>query len=108
MDQQEIKQIYDKTMIKRSQLELNYEKEKEEKYQKLFWEYVYDRMYKMLQQIIQLYQMPNISKQQIDNAQKDFSNFLDVINMNTLPEVIDALFLEETRNNKQKQIVETI
>jgi len=48
----------------------------------------------------------SVSKGQIDTAQKEFSDFLDMVNMNTLPEVIEELVLRESREKFQVKLLE--
>ena len=108
MSQQEIQKIYERAMIKRSQQEKEFQKRQQEELEKNFWKYVDTRIQNLLTNIMKLYQMPNVSKAQIDTAQKEFSDFLDMVNMNTLPEVIDELVLRECRNQFHSSIINPI
>lgn len=101
----EIKAIYDKAMIKRSQQEKELIKRRKEELEKNYWKYLNSRLEGMLSKIIKLYETPNISKQQIDTAQREFSNTLDYVNMHTLPEVIDELVLRESRAKFQVKLL---
>ena len=104
ISQTEVEQIYKKAMIKRSQREQDITKRKREELEKNFWKYLHARIENLLRGVMELYQNPNVSKQQIDVAQKEFSDFLDFINTNTLPEVIDELVLKESRRQFQEKL----
>lgn len=106
MSQEEIRKIYDRAMIKRSQAQQVAELRNREQLESSFWAYADSRMKAILSNIINLYQIPGIPKERIDRAQKDFAEFLDVINMNTLPEVIDELVVMETRKKFQEKTME--
>ena len=103
MSQEEIKRIYERAMIKRSQREKQLQERRQKQLELDFWGYADARMQEILKNIMKLYQIPGIPKEHIDRAQREFSEFLDVINMNTLPEVIDELVLMETRKKFQEK-----
>lgn len=102
---QYIKKIYDRAMIQRSQAEKNLEKRQEEEIEKNFWQFAHARMQVLLRNILSLHDDPKISKQQIDTAEKEFSDLLDTIQMNTLPEVINQLTMD-LMQEKQLMILE--
>lgn len=102
--QQQIEQIYKSAMIKRSQQERDSVKRQQEELEKNFWQYANSRITNVLQKIMTMYQQPNISKQQIDKAQQEFSDFLDMVNMNTLPEVIDELIYRESKSQSLQKL----
>lgn len=104
MSQAEIKKIYDNAMIKRSQAQKDMAKRQQEELENNFWKYAYTRIENILKDIMQMYQNPNCSKGDIDKAQKEFSEFLDMVNMNTIPEVIDELILRESKSKYLEKI----
>lgn len=104
MSQAEIKKIYDNAMIKRSQAEKDFTKRQEEELENNFWKYAHTRMENILKGIMQMYQNPSCSKADIDKAQREFSEFISMVNMNTLPEVIDELILRETKSKYLEKI----
>ena len=104
--QQEIEEIYKNAMIKRSQKEIETQQKLQEDLEKQFWVYAQSRIETLLKKIVGFYQLPNISKNQIDQAQKEFSEFLDLVNMNTLPEVIDELIYRELKIKKFQKMKE--
>ncbi len=98
VSQLEIKQIYDKAMIRRTQMELDREKILKEKMEKDFWGYLQIRLRNMVQNIMGMYTDPKIPNDKVLEAQKEFSEFLKMVNMHTLPEVIEELIRRETKH----------
>ena len=97
-----IKKIYDRAMIQRSQAEKDLAKRQQEEIEKNFWQFAHARMQVLLRNILTLRDDPKISKQQIDTAEKEFSDLLDMISMNTIPEVINQLTMDLM---KEKQLI---
>jgi len=97
-----IKKIYDRSMINRSQIEKKMMENSQAEMDKRFWEFCHARTQRLLEQIVSLYELPNVSKKQIDTAQAEFSKFLDTLRMYTLPEVINQLTMDLM---KEKQII---
>jgi len=104
MSQAEIKKIYDNAMIKRSQNQKDFAKRQQEEIENNFWKYAYTRIENILKGVMEMYQTPSYSKSDIDKAQKEFSEFLDMVNMNTIPEVIDELILREIKSKFLEKI----
>lgn len=100
----EMKRIYDKAMIKKTAQEKDIETQLREKVEKNFWEYLDDRMRILLRNIMKLYENPSASKKDIDDAQRGFSNLVDIVNTYTLPEVIEHLVLEESRKKYREKL----
>lgn len=97
-----IETIYKKAMITRSQLEKDMQKRSQEEMDKRFWEFLGARMQRLLEQASGLFQMGGLSKQQIDNAEKELSDFFTMVIMNTMPEVINQLTMDLT---KEKMLI---
>lgn len=70
---------------------------KKEEMEKNFWKYAGTRIENILDKIMILHQMPGFTKERIDLLELEFSNFLDIVNSNTLPEVIAELTRRELK-----------
>lgn len=90
-ESQYIQQIYDKAMIDRSKKQLEIENRIKEDMEKQFWKYLPKRLEKLIMNVLQLRDTPNIPKSQIDEAEREVSKLLSMVQTYTLPEVIDQL-----------------
>lgn len=102
-----IESIYNKAMIKRTQREKEMMQRSKEEMDKRFWEYLGVRLQKLLEKVADMYQIPGISKQQIDRTEKELGNFFTMVRNNTMPEVIDQLTMDLTREKMSIKIKET-
>ncbi len=99
-----VESIYNKAMIARSQAEKNKDIENQKKLEDNFWTYVNSRLNALVMKVMELYDNPNISKSQLDTAEKNVSYLLTMVNMNTLPEVINQLTADELKKVMLKKM----
>lgn len=101
---QYVQSIYDKAMIQRSKTEREQSQRVKEDMEKRFWEYLPKRLEILIEKVMNLYQNPNISKAQIDEAERGVSNLMNIVQTHTLPEVIEHL----TRDLQKKEYVDRL
>ena len=87
----EVKQIYQKAMLKRESRAKEISEMGDKHLEDNFWAYLGNRLEVILHAILILEQNPKTSKGKIDQAHNEFSKLVDIVNMYTIPEVIDEL-----------------
>lgn len=92
-----IEEIYKKAMITRHKMNLEQQKRLEIEVEKNFWGYVHPRMQRLLEQIVGMDQVKTISQKQTEDAKREFAKLNDLLLKSTIPEVINQLTMDLTR-----------
>jgi len=100
-----IESIYKRAMISRSQKEKDIQITLKEEYEKSFWQYLFTRLENLVKSVMIIEQnMPNMSKQKIDQTKNEISDLITLVNTHTLPEVIDQLTVDLAKKNMLDKI----
>jgi len=97
-------QVYDKAMKTRSEEEQKQAQRFQEDMEKRFWEYLPKRLEHLIKSVLALQQNPKVPKAKIDEAEREVSKLLTLVQVHTLPEVIEQL-TEDLQKEKTSIIV---
>lgn len=103
-DDRYVQQIYERAIKTRTEENQKQSQRLKEDMEKKFWEYLPIRLERLIKHVLILQQNPKIPRGMVDEAEREVSKLLDIVQINTLPEVIDQL----TMDLQKKKYVEKL